>query len=190
VTTSFAERRDTFIKYLHGLHYGASSGIPQRQSECRQALARLRRSVAGPRQQAEAYEIVFRHDPPESEQEIWLLVAGLFALHPQPSRGGQRSLGASLRALARERGASASRRFEQLLGRDRAALPHHLRQIIRLLASDGIPVNYSRLLDDLVVVMGDDHQDKAAHRIRLGWARDFHRPDTTTEGSPESSPTP
>ncbi|ANN17249.1 type I-E CRISPR-associated protein Cse2/CasB [Amycolatopsis orientalis] len=193
MTTSVAERRDTFVKALYSLHAGASSGIPKRQSECRQALARLRRSLTGSRQQTAAYEIVFRHDPPESEQEVWLLVAGLFATHPQPARRGHRSLGSSMRALREKRGDAAARRFEQLLGRERDVLPHHLRQIVRLLASDDIPVNYSSLLDDLVVLMGEGYRDNSAHRIRLRWARDFHSPDYTattasTDDTTTSSP--
>lgn len=193
MTTSVAERRNTFVKALYSLQAGASSGIPKRQSECRQALARLRRSLTGPRQQTAAYEIVFRHYPPESEQEVWLLVAGLFATHPQPARRGHRSLGASMRALREKRGDAAARRFEQLLGRERDDLPHHLRQIVRLLASDDIPVNYSSLLDDLVVLMGDGYRDNRAHRIRLRWARDFHSPDHTattasTDDTTTSSP--
>ncbi|MFD9891737.1 type I-E CRISPR-associated protein Cse2/CasB [Amycolatopsis sp. NPDC059027] len=176
MSTSVAQRRDTFVKALYALHNGAGSGIPRHQSDCRRTLARLRRSLAGPRQQSEAYELVFRHDPPESEQDTWLLVAGLFAAHPQPHRRGDRSLGTSMRALREKRGESVTRRFEQLLGREREALPHHLRQLVRLLASDDVPVNYGALLDDLVILLGDDYREPAAHRVRLRWARDFHSP--------------
>lgn len=175
MTTPIVARRRAFTTYLYRLHSGLSSPIPQRVSESRQALARLRRSFSGPRQQAEAYDIVFAHDPPESEQEVWLLVAGLFALHPQPRRHS-RSLGASMGKLATLRGASVTRRFTQLLARDRDALAHQLRQTIRLLDSENVPVDYDQLLDDLAVLLGDRYRDDAAQRIRLRWAREYHRP--------------
>ncbi|KOV83198.1 hypothetical protein ADL03_21265 [Nocardia sp. NRRL S-836] len=155
------------------MHSGLSSGRAERVSQARQVLARLRRSFSGPRQQAEAYDIVFAHNPPESEQEVWLLVAGLFALHPQPRRN-TRSLGASMGKLATQRGASVNRRFTQLLARDRAALAHQLRQTIRLLDSEDVPVDYDELLTDLVTLLGDRYRDDEAQRIRLRWAREFH----------------
>jgi CRISPR system Cascade subunit CasB len=179
MSTSPVERRAKFIKHLHGLHHGASSGIPSWQATCRATLARLRRSLAGPAQQAGAYDVVFPYEPPTAEQEVWLLLAGLFALHPQPARRRETSLGSSLKALAKLRETSASRRFEQLLARDRDALPHHLRQLIRLLADEDIPINYSVLLDDLIELMGDNHREQTAQLVRLRWARDFHSPDIT-----------
>lgn len=190
MSTSLAERRYRFISYLIGLHNGATSGVPRHQSECRQALARLRRSLSGP-QQAEAYEIVFRQNPPESEQEIWLLVAGLFALHPQSRRHGNRTIGTSMRALHKQRGESATRRFEQLLARDRNTLPHHIRQTVRLLAADDIPINFGQLLDDLAELLGDNYREEPAQRVRLRWARDFHRTEQTktTDNNAESPET-
>lgn len=175
MTTPIVARRRAFTNYLYRLHSGLSSPIPQHVSESRQALARLRRGFSGPRQQAEAYNIVFAHDPPESEQEVWLLVAGLFALHPQPRRHA-RSLGASMGKLATLRGSSVTRRFTQLLARDRDALAHQLRQTIRLLDTENVPVDYDQLLDDLVVLLGDRYRDDDAQRIRLRWAREYHRP--------------
>jgi CRISPR system Cascade subunit CasB len=189
-----AQRRDAFISSLYALRAGAESGILGRQSECRQTLARLRRSLRSGQPEPGVYEVVFRHDPPESEQEAWLLVAGLFATNPQPASRGDRSIGSAMRTLREKRGEAASRRFEQLLTRDQAGLAHHLRQIVRLLASDKVPVNYARLLDDLVVLLGDDHRGEAAHRTRLRWARDFHRtpprrPAGAAGDAPASDPT-
>jgi len=192
VSTPVAQRRDGFISALYALNAGLESSIPKRRAEARQVLARLRRSLVTARPEPAAYEVVFRHDPPESEQDAWILVAGLFALHPKASRRGDRSIGTAMQALQEKRGDSATRRFEQLLGRDRAGLPHHLRQIVRLLAAEGIPVNYAALLDDLVVLMGDKYSEETAHRIRLRWARDFHRKrktTTTDNGEPAPAPT-
>lgn len=183
MTRTLHERRGKFTAYLYDLHRQANSNDPRRAAEARQALARLRRAFSGPRHQAEAYEYVFRHDPPVSEQETWLLIAGLFALHPQPRRQAhRRSLGGSMGELEALRGGAASRRFTQLLARDRDSLPHHLRQTIRLLVSHDISVDFDQLLDDLVVLLGDRYRGSEAHSVRLRWAREFHRPHKRAAG--------
>lgn len=183
--TSVAERRAAFVGHLHDLHRGLSAPDPRRVSDARRTLARLRRSATGHRQQAEAYDVVFAFDPPAAEQGAWLLVAGLFALNPQPrpGPGGPRSLGASMRLLVELRDSAAERRFVQLLSVDRAALPHYLRQTLRLLATHQVPVDYRRLLGDLVVLLDAGRDEEEAHRVRLDWARDFHRraPRATTD---------
>ncbi|KAA2246402.1 type I-E CRISPR-associated protein Cse2/CasB [Solihabitans fulvus] len=194
MTDALGDRRRRFVSYLYGLHNGLGSGNTKRASESRQALARLRRMFSGPRQEAEAYEYVFPHDPPQSEQEVWLLVGGLFALHPQSRRGPTRrsSLGGSMGELEATRGSAATRRFTQLLGRDRDALAHHLRQTLRLLAANEISVDFDQLLQDLVVLLGDRYREDEAHRVRLRWAREFHRPPTSqaarTDEPAEQSP--
>ncbi|MGW5050347.1 type I-E CRISPR-associated protein Cse2/CasB [Actinokineospora sp. NPDC004072] len=183
------EARRRFTAHLFGLHRGLSSENPQRVSEARRSLAMLRRSTAGPRNQVAAYETVFAHEPPEAEQEAWLLLAGLFALHPQPRRAPRKpmSLGASLATLAKERDNSAAvtRRFTALLSRDASTLPHHLRQVIRLLSAHDVAVDYDKLLDDLVVLTNGGRPD-AAHRVRLQWAREYHRTASKNPTSTES----
>ncbi|MBB5801238.1 CRISPR system Cascade subunit CasB [Saccharothrix ecbatanensis] len=172
------QRRRAFTGYLYGLYHGLSSDNGTKAAESRRVLARLRRTFSGPRQEAEAYEYVFTHDPPRSEEEAWLLVAGLFALHPQPRRDPSRrgSMGGSMGELEARRGLAAARRFTDLVARDRDGLPHHLRQTIRLLASHDITVNYDQLLDDLAILLGDDYREQDVRSVRLRWAREFHRP--------------
>lgn len=183
VTRTLRERRGKFTNYLYDLHRQATSNDVRRAGEARQALARLRRAFPGPCYEAEAHEYVFPHDPPVSEQETWLLIAGLFALHPQPRRPAhRRSLGGSMGELEVLRGGAASRRFTQLLARDRDSLPHHLRQAIRSLMCHGIGVDFDQLLDDLVVLLGDRYRGSEAHSVRLRWARDFHRPHKRAGG--------
>ncbi|WP_394614507.1 type I-E CRISPR-associated protein Cse2/CasB [Lentzea sp. JNUCC 0626] len=186
MTTSIVERRQAFTADLYRLNSALASPVPHRVSEARQVLARLRRSFAGPRQQAEAYDFIFAHNPPEAEQEIWLLTAGLFALHPQPRRN-TRSLGASMGGLVSVRGESVTRRFTQLIARDRTALAHQLRQVIRLLNSEKVPVDYDQLLGDLVVLLGDRYRGDEAQRIRLRWAREFHYRPGARESTEDSS---
>lgn len=187
---ALVERRHEFVTYLYGLCAGLGSANSRRAAESRQALARLRRSFAGPRQEAEAYDVVFAHDPPQAEQEVWLLVAGLFALHPlhRPS-GPRRSLGAAMSVLVQRRGESVNRRFVQLVSVDRHGLPHYLRQTVQLLRTESVPLDYEKLLTDLLDVLCDNSRDEAAYRVRLNWARDFHirprpeRPRDTDDAS-------
>ncbi|WP_326557146.1 type I-E CRISPR-associated protein Cse2/CasB [Micromonospora sp. NBC_01796] len=166
-------RRQALVRHLYGLHQALGSGNPQRSAEARRTLARLRRAFAGRQQEAEAYDVVFPHDPPVEEQELWLLVAGLFALHPHADNARRRSIGGAMRLLVADR-PSAARRFTQLLSVDPAAMPHYLRQTIQLLRSDGISVDYQLLLADLVKMHSSREE---AHRVRLRWARDYHRPN-------------
>ncbi|TVT22899.1 type I-E CRISPR-associated protein Cse2/CasB, partial [Amycolatopsis rhizosphaerae] len=74
-------RRRPFVDSLYRYHHALDSDTHD-AAEARRVLARLRRSFAGPRQEADAYDAVFPYNPPEDEQDVWLLLAGLFALHP------------------------------------------------------------------------------------------------------------
>lgn len=172
------QRRREFVNYLYGLHVGLGSPNPRQAAESRQALARLRRSFAGPRQEAEAYDVVFSQNPPQAEQEVWLLVAGLFALHPQPCPSGlpRRSLGSAMSVLVQRRGESVNRRFVQLVSVDQNGLPYYLRQAVQLLRAENVPLDFGQLLNDLIELLRDGHPEGAAYRVRLGWARDFHLP--------------
>ncbi|MFC0529057.1 type I-E CRISPR-associated protein Cse2/CasB [Phytohabitans kaempferiae] len=163
-------RRRAFVRHLYGVHNALNSGNPRHCAEARQTLARLRRAFSGQRHEAEAYDVVFPHNPPEREQELWLLVAGLFALHPHANNAAGRSIGSAMRLLVADR-PSAARRFTQLLSVDPAAMPHYLRQTIQLLRSDDVSIDYQLLLDDLVKMRTPGE----AHKVRLRWARDYHR---------------
>lgn len=185
------QRRRLFVDSLYRCH-AALGGERRRAAEARRVLARLRRSFAGPRQEAEAYDVVFQYNPPESEQEIWLLLAGLFALHPQPRPSGDKrgSLGSAMRELAKRRGTSADRRFQQLLAADRNALPHYLRQAVQLLRTDNVALDYDRLLEDLITVLGPQSRDIDGRRTRLRWARDYHRQTDTEKKSVNNTESP
>jgi CRISPR system Cascade subunit CasB len=192
VTDPVAQRQE-YVKQLDRLERDLRSSIPTRVAESRRVLASLRNSFVEGRQ-LPAYEFVFRNNPPrnETEQETWLLVGGLFALHPLSWRNGRgpRSLGASLGKLEKKLGSpSVGRRLTQLLARDKHTLPHHLRQAIRLLSAHDIPVHYGQLLDDLVVLLGNDHRGDRASAVRLKWAREYHMPVSadTTEDAAEPS---
>ncbi len=180
MTDPIVKRRNDYVKRLYGLDGARGSANPAVAAQSRRQLAVLRNSFTDGRQ-VEAYEIVFRADPPdnEAEQDTWLLVGGLYALHPKvwKSGPGPRTLGASFGRLAKKLdNTSVHRRFTQLLARDGPALPHHLRQAVRLLSAHDVPVDYHALLDDLVVLLGNDPRGDRAGRIRLKWAREYHMP--------------
>ncbi|MFE7650204.1 type I-E CRISPR-associated protein Cse2/CasB [Streptomyces phaeoluteigriseus] len=174
-------RRGDFITHLYRLHRSMSSDNPHAAAEARRTMARLRRCFAGPRQEADAYGTVFDFDPPETEQHIWLLTAGLYALHPQTRQeasNGRPSIGAAMGQLSKDRGQSVQRRFTQLVSVEIPSMPHYLRQCVQLLATADIALDYYRLLDELVTLLVDDPHARNAERrqrIRLTWARDYHR---------------
>ncbi|MFY1681638.1 type I-E CRISPR-associated protein Cse2/CasB [Micromonospora sp. WMMD730] len=185
-STTLAQRRDAFVRGLYGLHYAVTSDNPRRSGDARRSLARLRRSFSGGQQEAEAYDVVFPYEPPEREQRVWLLIAGLFALHPHGNTVRGRSLGTAMRDLVEKR-PSAARRFTQLLSVDEAALPHYLRQAVQLLRSGDVAIDFHRMLTDLVDMQGSAEE---THRVRLRWARDYHRPKRTPKVISSTDPEP
>jgi CRISPR system Cascade subunit CasB len=92
-------------------------------------------------------------------------------------------MGGAMRIMARQRGESVERRFIQLLSVDRSALPHYLRQAVQLLRTDEVAIDYDRLLADVLVLLRGNFLDPDAHRVRLQWARDFHRIDRTEKAT-------
>ena len=145
-----------------------------RDQEDRRALAILRRGAnRQPGTALEMYSLVIPWVPDNRHAEdSAFLVAALFALHPQP--GGEKTLGA---AFARITGESDSieQRFNALLNCHRDDLPYHLRQAVSLLRSKDIPVNWRRLLRD---VLDWEHDDRYVQRA---WAREFWQPVDTSQ---------
>ena len=151
--------RDKFIAHLEKL----------RDREDRQALAILRRGASGqPRSTFEMFPLVVPWVPKARRLEDGaLLVAALFALHPQP--GGVGTLGRAFASIPKKT-ESTDRRFVALLNCHREDLPVQLRQAISLLRSGEVSVDWRRLLGD---VLGWDHESRYVQR---GWARDFWQP--------------
>lgn len=154
-------------------------GLAEQQ---RGAMAVLRRSLAfAPGAYVPAYpyveRFVKRESHPDSPQRLALyLVAGLYAKHAKP---GPRSLASSLAYLMRQqgkdRGRGIEKRFVALLGVEADGLPHHLRQIVSLLAADGVDLDYATLLDDLSFLLNTRLDPERRDQIRQRWARDFYR---------------
>lgn len=105
------------------------------------------------------------------------LVAALFALHPQ--RGGEKTLGAAFAKISGESD-SIEQRFNALLNCHRDDLPYHLRQAVSLLRSKDIPVNWMRLLRD---VLGWEHDDR---HVQRAWAREFWQSTNTSQAATDS----
>lgn len=157
-----------FVRRLQQLHTQQDRG----------ALAVLRRAVDGdPAQALQAARYVYPYFPEGVPRERWmerafLIVGGLFALHPVSGSGG--NLGRHLREAHREPGEDdpgKERRLLQLLAvEDREDLAHPLRQALAVLPDDA-PVDWEQLLED-VVYWGDS--------VKRRWARGYwgYRQDT------------
>jgi CRISPR system Cascade subunit CasB len=139
----------------------------------RGALAVLRRALAFPPGRFPgAFPFVEPFTTGESawSREAYYLAATLFALHPHHTDDSRASLGRVLSTLVARRGsASLETRFVALLDADEDQLAERLRYAMSLLASEDIPVNYARLLDDLRFWRGDER------RVQIRWAQDFYR---------------
>lgn len=133
----------------------------------RAALARLRASLQEDRK-LEGLAIVLpfvvrRAASPERAEDDALLVAGLFALHPE---SGRTKLPTALRLLS-QTSDSVELRFRALLAADKVDLGPHLRHAVGLVASHGSSLDWRDL--HLAVRFWDHH----SNRSRRQWARVF-----------------
>ena len=159
--TTTGDTRDRLVDYLEEL---------ARQQD-RSTLARLRRSL-DQRGLLDGLPIVLpfvRRDArlPARAEDDALLLAGLFALHPEP---GSVTLPAALSRAARTSD-SITLRFRALLGAERRDLPIHLRHAVALAASHHIAIDWRTLHTAI------RHWDHPSGRIRRDWARTFWSPD-------------
>lgn len=136
-----AENR--FIGYLKGLE--------KRQD--RAALAHLRRGLGKPPKTAmEMFPYLgqfLSHETKANYENTVFIVAALFAYYPD-AKHTSGNLGASLRELSDKNDSkSIEKRFVALLNAEAEDLPYYLRQIIGLLKSNDIGVNWERLFKDV-----------------------------------------
>ncbi|MCL6622969.1 MAG: type I-E CRISPR-associated protein Cse2/CasB [Syntrophobacterales bacterium] len=173
------EEKSSFIRYLEDLVRNQDRG----------ALAALRRGLGKPPGTAlDMHRYVVSYLPPKltwMQEEAYFLLAALFAywhqgkdlVAPNPPA----NLGASLAQMAtRENEDSLDRRFTALLKSHREDLPHHLRQVVGLLKSNEVPVDWQQLLKDL---LNWDHENQFVQRK---WARSFWGRRATAATLPES----
>lgn len=106
-------------------------------------------------------------DIPKFQEDVYFLVATFF---PMAEGGGDGDLGASL-VKAKWRGKNEKgidRRFQNLLDADKAQLPFRLRQVIHLLKTNQVRVNWNQMLGDLL------HWDHPDRYIQKKWARSYY----------------
>ena len=132
--------------------------------------ARLKRSAgktiaeAGHNSLALFYKTLPSDVPPYQEQS-YFLAATLF---PLTGGGGEGNLGNSLRrAVDSSNESSLDRRVERLLDADDEQLPFLMRQAVRYLYSNRVPINWPRLLGDLLYW---SHPERFVQRQ---WARSY-----------------
>lgn len=181
--TTPMETTSGFVAWLYGLVEDGD----------RARLAALRRGLL--LEPAQLYELL-RVVPPaflegvsQAEVERRLTVGVLFAVHPRsfpPMSGRRRNMGASLRLFAERRGVRDAQggmelpdpvkhRLNVLLSAHPEHLFDHLHQVVRLLKSAEIPVDWEQLLRDL------RQWDRPDRRIQWDWSRSFYVGDRGPE---------
>lgn len=181
------QRRGAFVGQLEQLARDLASEKEHRAQPARRKFAQLRRSLTGQRYEHEPMALLFEFDPPREEEEVWLTIAGLFALNPRPGEERLR-LGAALGRLNVMRpGTTGQKRLRQLLAADANSLPQHLRSTLQLLASHNIAVDFRSLLNDAVTLLLPHRESEEKRRkVRWQWARDFHRRNTSSTNNSDT----
>jgi CRISPR type I-E-associated protein CasB/Cse2 len=135
--------------------------------------ARFKRNAG--RSLAESHNVLglfFRLMPPnvpKHQEATYFLVATLF---PLADSGGEGNLGQSLHQARDTKYAQGlDRRIEILLDANREQLPFRLRQAIRFLYSRRVPVNWPRLLQDLLA------WNSPRRWVQENWARAYFARD-------------
>src|SRR5918912_413229 len=175
--SSDAQAMRRFIRSLEQLY----------ADEDRGALADLRRGLGKPpgvAMEMHPYVVPFTRELSRSQENAFYTVAALFGLYPRESwRRGEKekfsNLGASLKFLKKDSG-GVERRFVALLNCRAEDLPAHLRQVIGLLKTNDLPVDWAQLLRDVI------HWDYD-EAVQRNWARAFWAadPKPETDAAPE-----
>ncbi len=154
-----AKEENRLIRYLKNLE--------KRQD--RAALANLRRGLGKPPKTAmEMYPYLgqfLSHETKPRYENAVFIVAALFAYYPD-APGNVGNLGASLRQL-KDDSDGIEKRFVALLNAEAKDLPHYLRQIIGLLKSKEIAVNWEQLFKDV------QNWNSDKRFVQQSWARSF-----------------
>lgn len=116
-------------------------------------------------------------NPSKAEWAVYTAIT-MYALHQQgqaePMDKEGIRMGSALRGLIRseEDEERIRRRFNIMASaRDMEALSYNLRNIVQLLRSEGIPLDYALLAGDLYDYQYEDSEDS----VRLRWGQDFYR---------------
>jgi CRISPR type I-E-associated protein CasB/Cse2 len=180
------KRVNHFVSALYRLQRTLENAVPgesrAQASRARAALAQLRRGTGKvPGAAVEALPHVVPYLPDDAsdwERQVFFLVGSLFAHHPTAYEARE-NLGDALRLAGSHE--SAEKRFAALLNCRSERLGYHLRQALRLAESKKIPINYRRLLFDLLAWNGPEHY------VQLNWARAYWRPGETAQAADAAS---
>jgi CRISPR system Cascade subunit CasB len=179
--SSEAKTENRFIKYLENLS--------RRQD--RAALANLRRGLGKkPGAAMEMYPYLGQFLPEQRSRRYdnaVFIVAALFAYYSDALKMSG-NLGASMRRLAGESDSkSIEMRFVALLNAETDELPNYLRQIIGLLKSKGVAVNWEKLFKDIQYWEADKDINRKYESVQTRWARSFwgNSDDKTEENNQE-----
>lgn len=153
------ESKNKFVGYLLSL---AKEG-----QEDRGALADLRSGLGKELgQMARVHKHVVPYLPEHRYHDRWYYVlATLFGSFPKQRKGC--SLGKAFKPL-RQKSDSMEARFIALLNAHPDDLDGHLRHAVSLLKSNEQPLDWFKLLDDLI------QWDHPEGHVQLAWARDFY----------------
>ncbi len=175
--TNLAEPKEKseFIKHLEGLV----------RDKNRAALARLRSGLRRKDSRSmEMYPVIGRflsEKPNRNYENAVFIVAALFAYYPD-AKTNAGNLGASLKELKNKekkqnpqedsKSNPIEKRLVALLNAEADELPDYLRQIVGLLKSKEIPVNWQQLLKDVQYWETNDENSKY-ESVQKKWARSF-----------------
>jgi CRISPR type I-E-associated protein CasB/Cse2 len=157
--------------------YSAAQGFVERvQALGRGELAALKRNAGNTMAEARGvpwFPRLMRTEDEWANSEICFLVATLIGLNKHGFTG---DLGRSAKRLAALRSAeSVDRRFRIVLdsdfSRDGGQLPYRLRQVVKLLASSDVGVDWAQLLVDL------RQWNWSGKPVQQRWARSFYSAD-------------
>lgn len=168
---------ERFIQYL------------EEHRDDRAMLAALRRGVSQPPgaipEVSKYVQSWLWYTAPAYLEEAYYLIAPLFALHPM--KGGEGNMGnhfADLCEPGKEPPPSVERRFMLLLSAHPDDLADYLRQAIGLLKSKDVPVNWQRLLKDVLAWKRRDERPRL--KVQKEWARKFWRSRDKTSSATET----
>jgi len=171
-TTQTSKQQPRFIRHLFNLS----------DREDRGALSELRRSLVSGKDTLAARHVLpwLGADIGSRRESVALLVAGLFAIHPERASG--RNFGHSMGRvwLAQDRRSSTEQRFVALLNAHPEDLPYYLRQAVSLVGSHDIPVDWAQLYRDLC------NWNREDRFVQRNWARAFWGAPTEEQNQPEA----
>lgn len=136
------------------------------------AMAKLKRNAGNTLAESRGVHAIFfrllPHGVYRGNEPYYFLVATLFPLASPATKG---SLGNAMK-MARKANKTGengyNRRMEILLDSDVEQLPFRLRQIVKLLKSAEIPINWAGLIKDL------SNWNRTNRSVQEKWARDYY----------------